>query len=71
MYCTVCKSAVSANEKFSILVCDRCSANFVTNTTLEYLASKDRAAQEIVLSGIRATGELHLGNYFGAVQQFV
>jgi tryptophanyl-tRNA synthetase len=26
---------------------------------------------EIVLSGIRSTGNLHLGNYFGAVQNFV
>ncbi|PIY03906.1 MAG: tryptophan--tRNA ligase, partial [Bacteroidetes bacterium CG_4_10_14_3_um_filter_31_20] len=26
---------------------------------------------EIVLSGIRSTGYLHLGNYFGAMQNFV
>jgi len=26
---------------------------------------------EIVLSGIRPTGNLHLGNYFGAVRNFV
>ncbi|MDP4275298.1 MAG: tryptophan--tRNA ligase, partial [Bacteroidota bacterium] len=26
---------------------------------------------EIVVSGIRPTGELHLGNYFGAVKNFV
>ena len=26
---------------------------------------------EIVLSGIRPTGKLHLGNYFGAVKNFV
>lgn len=29
------------------------------------------AKKEIVLSGIRPTGNLHLGNYFGAVKQFV
>src|SRR5574344_2700104 len=27
--------------------------------------------KEIVLSGIRPTGQLHLGNYFGAVTNFV
>jgi len=27
--------------------------------------------KEIVLSGIRPTGNLHLGNYFGAVKNFV
>ncbi len=26
---------------------------------------------EIVLSGIRATGKLHFGNFLGAVQNFV
>lgn len=29
------------------------------------------AAMEIVLSGVRSTGNLHLGNYFGAVKNFV
>ena len=27
--------------------------------------------REIILSGIRATGNLHLGNYFGALKKFV
>ncbi|MBO2523989.1 MAG: tryptophan--tRNA ligase, partial [Bacteroidetes bacterium] len=27
--------------------------------------------KEIVLSGIRPTGNLHLGNYFGAVKNFI
>ena len=27
--------------------------------------------KEIVLSGIRATGNLHLGNYYGALRKFV
>lgn len=27
--------------------------------------------KEIVLSGIRPTGQLHLGNYFGAVKNFI
>ena len=27
--------------------------------------------KEIVLSGIRATGQLHLGNYYGALSKFV
>jgi tryptophanyl-tRNA synthetase len=29
------------------------------------------AQQEIVLSGIRPTGRLHLGNYFGAIKDFI
>ena len=28
-------------------------------------------AKDIVLSGIRPTGNLHLGNYYGAVRSFV
>ena len=28
-------------------------------------------SKEIVLSGIRSTGHLHLGNYFGAIQNYV
>lgn len=71
IYCPICRNTASATEKFSVISCDRCSADFVTNSTIEYLASRDRAAREIVLSGIRATGELHLGNYLGAVRQFV
>lgn len=31
----------------------------------------DRQKKPIVLSGIRATGNLHLGNYFGALSKFV
>lgn len=31
----------------------------------------DTKEKEIVLSGIRATGHLHLGNYFGALSKFV
>src|SRR5258708_1159446 len=27
--------------------------------------------EEIILSGIRATGKLHVGNYLGALKQFV
>ena len=27
--------------------------------------------QDVVLSGIRSTGSLHLGNYFGAMRNFV
>lgn len=31
----------------------------------------ENSKKEIVLSGIRATGNLHLGNYFGALSKFV
>jgi tryptophanyl-tRNA synthetase len=71
MYCPACHHAVSATEKFSILSCDRCQTDYVTNTTVEYLASRDRSSREIILSGIRATGALHLGIYLGAIRQFV
>ncbi|MDE6397027.1 MAG: tryptophan--tRNA ligase, partial [Muribaculaceae bacterium] len=28
-------------------------------------------SKEIVLSGIRSTGNLHLGNYYGALSKFI
>lgn len=71
MYCPSCRHIVSATEKFNVLSCDRCEYDFVTNSTVEYLASRDRGARDIILSGIRATGELHLGNYLGVIRQFV
>ena len=42
-----------------------------------FIASKTRNAtamadkQEIILSGIRPTGRLHFGNYFGAIRNFI
>lgn len=33
--------------------------------------SSDNKDKKIVLSGIRSTGNLHLGNYFGALNKFV
>jgi tryptophanyl-tRNA synthetase len=36
-----------------------------------FLKKKRNCMKEIVLSGIRPTGNLHLGNYFGAVRNFV
>lgn len=71
MYCPACHSLVSATERFNVLSCDRCQADFVVPSTIEYIMSRDRGAREIVLSGIRSTGDLHLGNYLGAVQNFV
>jgi tryptophanyl-tRNA synthetase len=32
---------------------------------------KNNAGKEIVMSGIRSTGYLHLGNYFGAIKNYV
>ncbi len=71
MYCPACHNLTSATERFNILSCDKCKTDFVTKSTIEYLASRDRESREIVLSGIRATGKLHLGNFLGAVQRFV
>lgn len=71
MHCTACHRLVSATEKFNILSCDNCHEDFVIDDTIEYLASREHSSREIVLSGIRATGRLHLGNYLGAVRQFV
>ena len=34
-------------------------------------AARGRDGKKIVLSGIRATGNLHLGNYYGALSKFV
>jgi len=36
-----------------------------------FALSNNKINMEIVLSGIRSTGNLHLGNYYGAVQNFV
>ena len=71
MYCQMCKTCTSGKEKYKMVVCDQCHESFVTDTTIAYLASEERKAREIVLSGIRATGKLHLGNFFGAIRQFV
>jgi tryptophanyl-tRNA synthetase len=43
----------------------------VTQSTVDDLIRREAGSREIVLSGIRATGELHYGNYFGAMKQFV
>lgn len=37
----------------------------------DLINSKEQYMKEIVLSGIRPTGNLHLGNYFGAMRNFV
>lgn len=37
----------------------------------KFAAQKQRQNMETVVSGIRPTGNLHLGNYFGAVKNFV
>lgn len=71
MYCPSCHSLVSATERFNVLSCDRCHADFVMPSTIEHLMSRDREAREIVLSGVRPTGDLHLGNYLGAIKRFV
>lgn len=34
-------------------------------------AKADNVKNKIVLSGIRATGNLHIGNYYGALQKFI
>ena len=34
-------------------------------------AAEDDAADEIVVSGIQPSGQLHLGNYFGAIRQHI
>ena len=33
--------------------------------------AKKNSPKEIVMSGIRPTGFLHLGNYFGAIRNYV
>ena len=34
-------------------------------------AAQDKQQKKVVLSGIRATGNRHLGNYYGALNKFV
>jgi len=43
--------------------------NFALKTTSNIVMTEQN--KEIVLSGIRATGNLHLGNYYGALRKFV
>lgn len=71
IYCPVCRDTSSCTRKYRVLICDRCHTDFVTDRTITDLAKRESGSAQIVLSGIRATGALHLGNYFGAVQQFV
>jgi tryptophanyl-tRNA synthetase len=39
--------------------------------TDKHTVTIERVGREIVVSGIRPTGDLHLGNYFGALRNFV
>ena len=71
MHCPVCRECTSGTEKYKVITCDKCSTDFITDSTIEVLEVQNRESKDIVLSGIRATGELHLGNYFGAIRQFV
>ncbi|MFA6535914.1 MAG: tryptophan--tRNA ligase [Candidatus Paceibacterota bacterium] len=71
MLCPVCHKATSGTEKFKILICDSCHTEFVTDTTVQSLIDMDRKSRQVVLSGIRATNRLHLGNFLGAIRQFV
>lgn len=71
MFCPVCGGNVSGTEKFKLLTCNTCHTDFITDTTIQSLIEMDRSAREIVLSGIRATNRLHIGNYLGAIKQFV
>ena len=41
------------------------------NENIDQNKGRGRDGKKIVLSGIRATGNLHLGNYFGALSKFV
>ncbi|MDE7465603.1 MAG: tryptophan--tRNA ligase [Muribaculaceae bacterium] len=41
------------------------------NTQSEIISAENPEKKKIVLSGIRATGNLHLGNYYGALSKFV
>lgn len=41
------------------------------NTFVQLIKTTNYPMKEIVLSGIRPTGHLHLGNYFGAVRNFL
>ena len=44
---------------------------FIAHCRFHYLRRRMSKKKEIVMSGIRPTGFLHLGNYFGAVKNYV
>lgn len=71
IFCPICRTCTSTKERYKVLICDKCQTNFVTDTTVKYLQAREHESAEIVLSGIRATGQMHLGNFFGAVDKFV
>lgn len=71
IFCPACRRCTSTRDRFKVLICDHCQANFVTDTTRRHLEAQESKSAEIILSGIRATGRMHLGNFFGAIDQFV
>lgn len=71
LYCPRCKHLASGTEKFKVLTCDSCHEDYVTDITITDILTRDRHSKEIVISGIRASGRLHLGNYLGAVEHFL
>ena len=46
-------------------------SKFPHRIPLSYFCRLMNAEKEIVVSGIRSTGNLHLGNYFGAIKNYV
>lgn len=49
----------------------RAKTSLRTHHTLTRLIMEKENKKEIVVSGIRSTGNLHLGNYYGALRKFV
>jgi tryptophanyl-tRNA synthetase len=54
-------------EKFCVLQTENCKQKTANCLSSPTMADK----KEIVMSGIRPTGFLHLGNYFGAISNYV
>lgn len=64
-------------DENGVVECGRCgntnssfSQRELARTPLEHIPKNEETSKRI-LSGTRATGKLHLGNYFGSLRQFV
>ena len=52
-------------------ICGKQDKRYIMSENVSENKGAGRDGKKIVLSGIRATGNLHLGNYFGALSKFV
>lgn len=73
LHCNKCQEYTSGTRKGNVTICDKC-LNITaakTHLTPQQKAKRSLLMNQTILSGIRATGRLHFGNFLGAVRNFV